>query len=140
MNCRRQALKFRLYPVVVVVIQIFCQLLLEVIHGLKLLQIQQLAFKQTKEILNYGVIQTVTFSAHTLPDALLPQHLPVQFVLVLPALIGMKDQIRPIWNLCKSLGEHGCHRAQQGTIRNRITDQIAAVQIENRRQIKFLAK
>ena len=50
MNCRRQALQFCLDPAVVVVIQICNEFLLEVFHGVELLQIQQLTFEQPEEI------------------------------------------------------------------------------------------
>jgi hypothetical protein len=43
-------------------------------HRLKLLQIQQLAFEQSEEVLDHGVIQAVSLAAHTLPDALVFQH------------------------------------------------------------------
>ena len=62
MNCRRQALQFCLDPAVVVVIQICNEFLLEVFHGLKFLQIQQLAFENSKEVFNYSIIQTVSLS------------------------------------------------------------------------------
>ena len=41
-NCRRQALSLCLDPAIVVVIQIFNELLLKVFHRVKFLQIQQL--------------------------------------------------------------------------------------------------
>ena len=62
MNCRRQALQFCLDPAVVVVIQIFDQFLLEVLHGLELLQIQQLTFEQPKEIFYHGVVPAGIFA------------------------------------------------------------------------------
>ena len=61
-------------------------------------------------------------------------------MLVLPALIGMKDQIGSIWYLLKSLVQHGCHHAQNRPVRDCIADQIAAVQVENRREIQFLSE
>ena len=73
-NCRRQALSLCLDSAVVVVIQIFDQFLLEVLHGLKLLQIQQLTFEQSEEIFYHGVVQTVSLAAHALPDTLLAEH------------------------------------------------------------------
>ena len=62
MNCRRQALQFCLDSVVVVVIQIFDQFLLEVLHGLEFLQIQQLTFEQPKEIFYHGVVPAGIFA------------------------------------------------------------------------------
>ena len=92
MNCGRQALSFCLDAAVVVVIQIFNKFLLEVLHRLKLLQIQKFAFEQPKEIFYHGVVQTVSFPAHALSDALLAEHPLILPMLVLPALVRMKDQ------------------------------------------------
>ena len=58
---------------------------------LKFLQIQQLTFEQAKEIFDHGIVQTVAFAAHALSDAFFAKHPLVLFVLVLPALVGMKD-------------------------------------------------
>ena len=72
MNRRRQALQLCLDPAVVVVVQIVDQFLLEMLHGLKLLQIKQLVLEQSKEIFNHGVVQAVSFPTHALSDALFP--------------------------------------------------------------------
>ena len=53
-------------------------------------------------------------------------------MLVLPALIGMKYQVCSVRNLCKRLVQHGGYHVEHRTIRYGVTDQIAAVQIENR--------
>ena len=140
MNCRRQALQFCLDPAVVVVIQIFDQFLLEVLHGLELLQIQQLTFEQPEEIFYHSIVQTVSLAAHALANTFLPEHLLVLFVLVLPALVRMENEVCSVRNFCKCLVQHGCHHAEHRVIRYGIADQIAAVQIENWRQIQFLAK
>ena len=80
-------------PAVVVVIQIFDQFLLEVLYGLELLQIQQLTFEHSEEILYHGIVQTVSLAAQALPDTLFPKHPLILLMLVLPALIGMKNQV-----------------------------------------------
>lgn len=49
-------------------IQIFNKLLLKVYHGMKFLRIQQLAFDKPKEVFYHGVVQTVSFAAHALPE------------------------------------------------------------------------
>ena len=90
MNRRRQALQLCLDPAVVV-IQIFNEFLLEVLHGLKFLQIQQFTLEQAEKVFNYSIVQTVSLSAHALPDALLAEHPLILLMLVLPALIGMKN-------------------------------------------------
>ena len=87
MNCRRQALQLCLDSAVIVVVQIVDQFLFEMLHRLKILQIQQFAFEQSKEILDHSVIQAVALPTHALADALLPEHPLVLLVLVLPALI-----------------------------------------------------
>ena len=122
MNRRRQALQLCLDSAVVVVIQIVDQLLLEVLHGLKILQIQQLTFEQSKEILNHSIVQTVALAAHALSDSLVTEHPLVLLVLVLPALVGVQDQIRVIRNLLKCHIQHGCHHAQHRPLRNRVAD------------------
>ena len=131
MKSRRQALKLCLDAVVVVVIEIFNKFLFEVIHRLELLQIQKFTFKQAEEVFYYSIVQTVTFSAHALLDAFLLEHLLILFVLVLPALVRMENQAGSVWNFCESPVKHGCYHAQNRSVRNRITDQIAAVQIKN---------
>ena len=94
MNRRRQALQLCLDPAVVIVVQIVDQLLLEMLHGVKFLRIQQLALEKPKEILNHSIVQAVALSAHALPDALLTEHSLILLVLVLPPLIRVQDQIR----------------------------------------------
>ena len=61
-------------------------------------------------------------------------------MLVLPSLVGMKDQPGAIRDLLKSLVQHGGYHAEYRTIRYGITDQIAAVQIENRGQIELFSE
>ena len=96
MKSRRQALQLCLDTVVVIVVQVIDQLSLEVLHGLEFLQIEQLAFEQTEEILHHGIVQTVTLSAHTLPDTLVFQHLLILSVLVVPSL-GRNYIFLPFW-------------------------------------------
>ena len=81
-------------------------------HGLKFLQIQQLAFEQSKEVFDHGVIQTVSLAAHALSDTLFAKHLLILFVLVLPALVRMKNKICVIRDPCKRLIQHGGDHAQ----------------------------
>ena len=100
MNCRRQALQLCLNLAVVVVIEILYEFLFTVLHGLRLLQIQQFTLEQTKETLNHGIAQTVAFLAHTLPNAF---HHFILLMPVLTALVIMKDQIDSIRYFLKSL-------------------------------------
>ena len=140
MNCRRQALQFCLDPAVVVVIQIFDQFLLEVLHGLELLQIQQLTFEQSKEIFYHSIVQTVSLAAHALANTFLPEHLLVLFVLVLPTLVRMENQVCSGRNFCKRLVQHGGYHAEYRTVRDGIADQIAAAQIKDGREIELLSE
>ena len=109
MKSGRQALQFCLDPAVVVAIQIFNEFLFEVFHGLKLLKIQKFTLEQSKEIFYHGVVQTVAFPARALPNLLLLEHLLILLVLVLPALVRMKNQASIIRNFLKSLVQHGSH-------------------------------
>ena len=140
MKSGRQALQLCFDATVVVVIQICNQFLFEVFHGLKLLQIQQLTLEQPKEVLNHSVVQTVSLATHALPDVLFSEHPLVLFVLVLPALVGMKDQSGSIRYLLKSLVQHAGHHAQHRSVRDRVADQITAVQVEDWREIQFLSE
>ena len=61
-------------------------------------------------------------------------------VLILPALIGVKNQVCSVWDLCKRLIQYGGHHAEYRTIRYGIADQITAVQIENRGQVELFSE
>ena len=61
--------------------------MLEMLHRLKFLQIEEFTLEQTEEILNDSIVQAVSFTAHALPDTFLFEHGLVQLVPVLPALI-----------------------------------------------------
>ena len=122
MKSRRQALKLCLDTAVVVIVKIFDELLFEVFHRIKFLQIEQFAFEQTKEVFYHSIVQTITFPAHALPHAFLTKHPLVLFMLVLPALVRMKDQTGSIRYFSKSLVQHGCYHAQNRPVRDRIAD------------------
>lgn len=87
------------------------------LHGLELLQIKQFTFQQAEEVLCHCIVQAVPFAAHTLPDAFCFEHPLVLLVLVLPALVGVKDQSGSIRYRCKGFGEH----CVQGGEYNRFT-------------------
>ena len=106
MNGRRQALEFRLDAVVIVVIQIGDQFLLEVLHGLEFLKIEQFTLEQAEEVFDHGIIQTVALSAHTLNDAIVGEFLLVISVLVLPALIGVQNGGCPRGQPTRSTFDH----------------------------------
>ena len=89
---------------------------------IEFLQIEQFTFKQTEEVFHDSIVQTVTFPAHALPDAFLAKHPLVLLVLVLPALVGMKDKIGSVRYLLKSLFQHSCYHAQDRSIRDRIAN------------------
>ena len=61
-------------------------------------------------------------------------------MLVLPALIGMKNQVCSVRNLCKRLVQHGGYHAQHRPVGDRVADQITAVQVEDWREIQFLSE
>ena len=70
MKSRRQALKLCLDTVVVVIVKIFDELLFEVFHRFKLLQIKEFTLEQTEEVFYYSVVQTVTL-AYVIDTALI---------------------------------------------------------------------
>ena len=90
---RRQALKFCLNSAVVVVIEIGDEFSLEVANRFKILKIEQFTLEMAKEILHDCVIQTVGLSAHALANTFLFEHSLVLLVLVVPTLIGMKNEL-----------------------------------------------
>ena len=57
------------------------------LNRMKILQMKQFALEQGKEILNDGIVQTVTFSAHALNNTIVGQCLLILFMLILSALI-----------------------------------------------------
>ena len=97
-------------------------------------------FEQSEEIFYHSIVQTVTLAAHALANTFLPEHLLVLFVLVLPALVRMENQVCSGRDICKRLIQHGGYHAEYRTIRYGITDQIAAVHIENRGQLELFSK
>ena len=111
------------------------EFLLEVFHRLEFLQIEQFTFEQTEEVFYHSIVQAVPFSSHALTDTLFLEHPLILLVLVLPALVRMENQIGSVRYLFKSLVQHGRDRAQNRPVRDRITNQVAAVQIKNGREI-----
>ena len=91
MNCRRQALWLCLDSSVIVIARIVNEFLFDVLHGLELLQIKQLALKQAEKVFCHRIAQTVSFPALALPEVLCFEHPLVLFVVVLPALVGVKN-------------------------------------------------
>ena len=140
MKSRRQALQLCLDSAVVVVIQIGKKFLLEVLHGLERLQVKQFTLEQTKKVPHHGIVQTVAFATHALPDALTFEHALVLLVLVLPALVRVENQLRSVWYGFKSLVQHRSYHTQNGPLGDRIAHQIAVVQIQDGREIQFLAE
>lgn len=61
------------------------------LHGVEILQIEQLAFKMAEEIFHHRVVIAVSLAAHTLSNAFLLQHPYILIVSVVPPLIGMKQ-------------------------------------------------
>ena len=63
------------------------------LHGTEFLQIQWFTFEQPEEVFYHSIVQTVSFSAHTLPDALFVEHSLVLPVPVLPAEDGREIEL-----------------------------------------------
>lgn len=75
-----------------------------------------------QEVFHHSIVKTISFAAHALPDAFFMKHSLILFVLVLPALIRVKNKVCSIRNLFKRLVQHGCYHAQHRTIREGIAD------------------
>ena len=127
MNRRRQALKLCPDAAVVVVVEVVNELLLEVLHGMEFLQIEQFTFEKAEEVFCHCVVQTVALPSHALPDALAFQHPLILLVLVLPSLVRVENQSCSIRNRLKGLGEHRRHQAQDRLLGEDVADQIAVV-------------
>lgn len=85
------------------------QFCFKLLYGCKLLQIKQLRFEEPKEIFHDSIIQAIPLSAHALPNVLAFQHVPILSMLVMPALVRVKNQICPIRNFMKRFLQHGGH-------------------------------
>ena len=59
----------------IVVVEIVNELGFEVFQGVEILKVKQFCFEQAEEVLHHGIVQSVAFPAHALPDALVFQHL-----------------------------------------------------------------
>lgn len=57
-----------------------------------------------RSLFNYSIIQTVSYSAHALPYAFLLEHIFVLFVLILPTLIRVANQIGKNYPIYYSVG------------------------------------
>lgn len=66
----------------------------------------ELRLENTKEVFNDAVVITVTLSGHALPDTFVLEHPLIDFHLILPALIRMKDQLTIVRDLLKCILEH----------------------------------
>lgn len=91
-----------------------------------------LQIKQLEKVFHHRIVQAIAFAAHILPDALFAEHTLVLLMLVLPALVRVKDQIRSIWYCFKSIVQHSSYYVQDRPVRDRIAYQIAVVQIQDR--------
>lgn len=109
-------------------------------HRIKFFQIEEFTLQQTEEILNHSIIKAIALAAHALANALRFQHLLVLLVLVLPALVGMEDEIGTARYGFKGVFQHLRHHGQHGTVIDCVADNVAAIQIENGRKIDFLPK
>ena len=109
MNGWRQTARAQFDSSVVVVFKIGDQFCFKLLYGCKLLQIKQLRFEEPKEIFHDSIIQAIPLSAHALPNVLAFQHVPILSMLVMPALVRVKNQICPIRNFMKRFLQHGGH-------------------------------
>ena len=97
-------------------------------------------FWAAQKIVYHSIVQTVPLAAHALLNTFLPERPLILPVLILPALVRVKNQICSVRYLCKHLVQHGGYHTDHRTIRYGIADRIAAVQIENRGQIELFSE
>ena len=95
---------------------------------------------EESQIFYHSIVQAVSFSTHALPDTFLTKHPLILLVLILPALVRMENRVCSGRDLCKRLVQHGGYHAEYRTIRYGVTDQIAAAQIKDGREIELLSK
>ena len=110
------------------------------IDGFKLLQIQKLALEVAEEALHGGIVIAVAFAAHALSNPILLQYLPILLVLVVPALVGVQDQLVLLRQHFQCLFQHRCHHQQIRTFGLSLGHNIAAAQIHDRGQVQLLTK
>ena len=110
------------------------------IDGFKLLQIQKLALEVAEEALHGGIVIAVAFAAHALSNPILLQYLPILLVLVVPALVGVQDQLVLLRQDFQCLFQHRCHHQQIRTFGQSIGHNVTAAQIHDRGQVQLLTK
>jgi len=98
--------------------------LLEVFHGIEFLKIEQFTFKQTEEVFHHSIIQTISFPAHTLNNAIIRKILLVMLVLILLSLIGVQYRSCPEGQLTRRVVKHVQNHRKYRPIRNYIAYKI----------------
>ena len=88
----------------------------------------------------YPIVQEVPLPGHTLSNTFFRQSFLILGVLILPALIGMKDQVVSHREPEESLFQYFLHLAAMGSLNNKITDDLIIVRVKNRREIKVAPK
>lgn len=110
------------------------------LERVKILQIKQFTFQQSKKVFNHCVVQTITPMAHALLDTIFFEHSLISSVLIVPTLARMEDEVCAVWYLCKSLFQHFCYHWQHRMLINCVAYDITTKQIENGRLVQFLPK
>ena len=96
------------------------------------MQIEQLTLKDGEEAFNNGIIQTVTLTTHTLPDSFFNQYALIRFLLILPTLIGMKNQVCPIGKIPQRLLQHIHYQRKSWVVTYRVANDIPTAEIDDR--------
>lgn len=125
---------------IVVVVDIFRQLFLEFFDGSEDLVVEELGLEQAKKGFDHTVVIAIAFPGHTLVDAMIVQQLAIRFHLVMPALIRMQDQISMLRNYMERFLQHIDDQSKVWRMRERITNDLAIEEVEDRRQIERLTK
>jgi len=76
----------------VVIFDVFREVILEVLDRCKGLVIVELGFEHAKKVLDHRVVVRIAFSGHALPDPFFPECLLIQWHPVVPSLVRMKNQ------------------------------------------------
>ena len=106
---------------------VIMQFLNKMLNGIKLLNIQKLRLKNTKEVFHNDIVQAITFSRHALLNMVCIEYALIRLHLIMPALVGMKDKRMLIGQPFHGLVKH-IHDQRQARMRaDCVTDDLTVV-------------
>ncbi len=92
-----------------------------------------------KKFFHDAVIITIPLSGHALPYAFIPEHLLVDFHLILPALIRMQDQFAIVRDFTEGILQHCSDLVEVWTLGQGITDDLTIEEVHDGGKIEFFA-